>query len=325
VTTTELRGVNPEAAVDAIRARAARFQAGDRGPDGRKLALVVEGGALRGVCSAGGVAALEHLGLTDVFDQVYGTSAGAMNASYFVAGQARLGIRVYYEDMNRREIVNPWRLWRILDLDRLFRQSILGDKRLHLDAVRAARSRLFIAALEIETGAGRLFEAQALDGEDNLLAALRAATAAPFLYNRPATVEGRRCIDAGLVNAFPVADAVAAGCTDILVLLTRPSGYRRPPAGPLMRWLFNRVCARGAPRLRRAFALRHERDASLRDLAFGRSPAPGGVNIATICTDDAELVQRMTTDGSRLRAAALAFGRKTLRALGANPEAWSLA
>ena len=94
--------MNAPAAIAAIKARAARFRAGDRAPDGRKLALVVEGGALRGVCSAGGVVALEHLGLTDVFDHVYGTSAGVMNASYFVAGQARLGIRIYYEDMNRR-------------------------------------------------------------------------------------------------------------------------------------------------------------------------------------------------------------------------------
>lgn len=320
----DLHGVNPEAAVAAIRARAARFKAGDRSPDGRKLALVVEGGALRAVCSAGGVVALEHLGLTEVFDQVYGTSAGAMNASYFVAGQARLGIRIYYEDMNRRAVVNPWRFWKILDLDRLFEQTIVRDKRLRLDAVLAARSRLFIAALDAETGAGRMFDAQALGSEERLLSALRAATAVPFLYHRPMTVDGRRYFDAGLVNAFPVAEAMAAGCTDILVLLTRPLGYRRPRARRWIRWLFTRLYARGNPRLARAVALWHQRDTAVRDLAFGRSPPPDGANIATICTDSDEGVGRMTTDAGRLRAAAIAFGRKTLRALGANPDGWTL-
>ncbi|HEX3904627.1 MAG TPA: patatin-like phospholipase family protein [Polyangia bacterium] len=308
----------------AIQQRAARWKAGDRSPDGRQLALVVEGGALRGVCSAGGVVALEHLGLTEVFDHVYGTSAGVMNACYFVAGQAQLGIRIYYEDMNRREIVNPWRFWRILDLDRLFGQTILGAKRLRLESVLTARSKLFIAALEAETGTGRLFDAQALGSSEGLLAALRGATAVPFLYNRPSPVEGRRCLDAGLVNAFPVVDAVAAGCTDILVLLTRPFGYRRPRAGRFMRWLFNRLCAHGNPQLARAYALRHQRDAALRDLAFGRSPTPAGVNIATICTDDGESVQRTTTDRAVLRGAAVAFGRKTLRVLGADPDGWEL-
>jgi predicted patatin/cPLA2 family phospholipase len=321
---SDLRGVNPEAAVDAIRARAARFKAGDRSPDGRKLALVVEGGALRGVCSAGGVVALEHLGLTDLFDHVYGTSAGVMNASYFLAGQARLGIRVYYEDMNRREIVNPWRVWNILDLDRLFEQSILGDKRLRLDAVLASRSKLFIAALLVETGRGTLFEARALGSEENLLAALRAATAVPFLYRRPTLVDGRHCLDAGLVNSFPVADALAAGCTDVLVLLTRPHGYQRPRAGRFMRWLFNRLHARGNHRLAQAYARRHEEDAAIRDLAFGRAPPTHGANVATICTDEGQAVGRMTTDRKLLRAAALAFGRKTLRALGADPTGLAL-
>jgi len=321
---SDLRGVNPEAAVSAILARAERRRSGDRSPDGRKLALVVEGGALRGVCSAGGVVALEHLGFTDLFDHVYGTSAGAMNASYFLAGQARLGIRVYYEDMNRREIVNPWRFWNILDLNRLFAESILGQKRLRLDAVLASRSKLFIAALEAESGAGMLFDAQALGQEEKLLAALRASTAVPFLYRRPTLVDGRLCLDGGLVNSFPIADALAAGCTDVLVLLTRPHGYRRPPAGPFLRWLFNRLHARGNPLLARAFARRHEEDAAIRDLAFGRASAPAGANVATICTDDGEVVGRMTTDRGLLRAAALAFGRKTLRVLGADPAGWTL-
>ncbi len=321
---SDLHGANPQAAIDAIRARAARYRAGDRAPDGRKLALVVEGGALRGVCSAGGVVALEQLGLTDLFDQVYGTSAGVMNASYFLAGQAHLGIRVYYEDMNQRAIVNPWRFWNILDLDRLFARSIMGSKRLRLDAVLASRSRLYIAALVAETGAGTLFDAQALGGEAQLLAALRAATAVPLLYNRPTSIDGRRCLDAGLVNSFPVTDALQSGCTDVLVLLTRPRGYRRPAAGRFMRWLFNRICARGNPRLLQAYACRHEKDAAARDLAFGRAAAPAGAHVATICTDDLEIVGRMTTDRELLRQAAIAFGRKTLRVLGGDPDSFKL-
>jgi predicted patatin/cPLA2 family phospholipase len=321
----DLRGVNPEAAVAAVRARAARYRAGDRSPDGRKLALVVEGGALRGVCSAGGVAALEHLQLTEVFDQVYGTSAGVMNASYFVAGQAQAGIRIYYEDMNRRAIVNPWRFWKMLDLDRLFEQAILRDKKLRLDVLLSSRTKLFIAALDERAGTRHLFDAQALGSEAKLLSALHAATAAPLIYNRPVWVEGRRYMDAGLVNAFPVEDAVAAGCTDILVLLTRPWGYCRPRAGRITRWFFNRLCARGNPPLARAYALRHEKDALSRDLAFGRAAVPAGTSIATICTDEDEVVQRMTTDRALLRAAALSFGRKTLRVFGADPGAWTVA
>jgi predicted patatin/cPLA2 family phospholipase len=320
----DLHGVNAPAAIEAIRARTGRFRAGDRSTDGRKLALVVEGGALRGVCSAGGTVALEDLRMTDVFDHVYGTSAGVMNASYFLAGQSRYGIRIYYEDMNRRDIVNPWRLWKILDLERLFQRAVMGSKRLDLDAILGSRSRLFIATLEMQGATGRLFDAQALGTGAKLLGALRAATAAPLLVRGQHSVEGFPCMDAGVVNAFPVEDAIAAGCTDILVMLTRPVGYRRSPADRLSRWLFNRFCARGNPHLSRAFAVRHERDARHRDIAFGRGSVPQGVNIATICTDDGEVVQRLTRDAGLLKAGALSFGRKVLRAFGADPEGFSL-
>jgi len=317
----QLHGVNAQGAIDAIKARAARRSPA---PDGRKLGLVIEGGALRGVCSGGGIVALDLLGFRDVFDEVYGTSAGAMNASYFLAGQTKMGISIYYEDMNRREIVNPLRFWRIVDLDRLFRRTLMGSKRLRLDAVLAARSKLYIATLEKSTGTSVLLDAKALGGEEGLLAALRASTAVPLLYNRPVDVGGRLCMDAGIVNAFPLENAIAAGCTDILVLLTRPCGYRRKTPGAATRWLFKRHCAHGNPDLMRAFDRYVERDTAVRDLAFGRVPLPRQVNIATLCTDDVEIVQRMTTDATLLHAGATAFGRKTLRAFGADPDVWAL-
>jgi predicted acylesterase/phospholipase RssA len=50
------------------------------------VALVIEGGGMRGVAAGGMVSALERLGLRDAFDSVHGSSAGAVAASYFVAG-----------------------------------------------------------------------------------------------------------------------------------------------------------------------------------------------------------------------------------------------
>ena len=66
--------------------------------DGYKLGLAIEGGAMRGVVSAGMVTALEYLGLLRVFDAVYGSSAGAFNGAFFLAGQAAFGTTIYYLD-----------------------------------------------------------------------------------------------------------------------------------------------------------------------------------------------------------------------------------
>eukprot|EP00959_Pyramimonas_sp_CCMP1952_P399425 8368859-Pyramimonas_sp.AAC.1 len=42
---------------------------------------------MRGVVSGGGLTALHDLGMRDLFDATYGSSAGAMNLTYFLAGQ----------------------------------------------------------------------------------------------------------------------------------------------------------------------------------------------------------------------------------------------
>ena len=57
--------------------------------DGRRVALVIEGGGMRGVVSAGMTAAIEQLGLRDSFDEVHGASAGAFNAAFLLAHRRR--------------------------------------------------------------------------------------------------------------------------------------------------------------------------------------------------------------------------------------------
>jgi len=316
-----LDGVNPAAVIDAIRARAALWRAGDRAADGRRLGLVVEGGAMRGVCSAGGLAALAHLGLRDLFDEIYATSAGAMNASYFLSGQAHLGIRVYYEDLVQDRVINPWRVWKILDLDHVFDRILTGGKALDEKAVTGSRTKLFVSMLDAQTGELLLVDTRA--SRAPLMTVLKASTAIHVAYNRSIEVDGRLCIDAGVANPFPMQEALASGCTDLLVLLTRPRGFRREKPGRASDWIF-RMYARGKSELRRAYARQPERDAELRALALGEAPARAGVNIATLCVGDEEVVERLTVDPIRLHAAAVGCGRRMLSVLGADGAAWSL-
>jgi len=316
-----LDGVNPGAVIDAINARAARWRASPRAADGRRLGLVVEGGAMRGVCSAGAMAALAHLGLTDLFDEIYATSAGAMNSSYFLSGQADLGIRIYYEDMVRGRVINPWRIWKVLDLDHVFDRILTGRKALDSEAVRGSRTQLYVSMLDAATGELLLVDTRTAQAP--LMTVLKACTAIPVAYNRSIEVDGRLCIDAGVANPFPMQEALASGCTDLLVLLTRPRGFRREKPGRASDWIFN-AYARGKSELRRAYARQPERDAELRDLALGRAPVRAGVNIATLCVGEEEVVQRLTVDPVRLHAAAVGCGRRMLKVMGADWEGWSL-
>jgi hypothetical protein len=66
--------------------------------DGYKIALAIEGGGMRGCVTAGMVAAVHHLGLSDTIDVVYGSSAGTVIGAYFITRQLPwFGPELYYD------------------------------------------------------------------------------------------------------------------------------------------------------------------------------------------------------------------------------------
>ena len=317
-----LHGARPEAVIAAIQERAARRRAGDPRADGRKIALVIEGGAMRAVCSAGGAAALAHMVLSDVFDEVYATSAGAMNASYFLSHQPSSGIRVYFENCTTRAFLNPLRFWKVLDVDYIFDYVVTVEKPLDVQRVMSSRSTLYVAVADRHTGEGRLIDTRTSNAP--LLAVLKAATAIPVLYNRSVMIEGRPSVDGGMAIPFPLEQALSNGCTDVMVLLTRSADHVSVPPNSASRWMFDALCGRGAAGLNRAFATRHERANAARALALGRTPAPNGARIATLCPDAPEAIGRTTSDPAALRAAATRYGRAMLRAFGVDAPSWDV-
>jgi predicted patatin/cPLA2 family phospholipase len=237
---------------DLLRARAAR---GTRAPhdDGASIALAVEGGAMRGVVSAGMVSALEDLGMTHAFDAVYGSSAGAINAAYFLAGQAKVGTSIYYEDINNRRFIDLRRaLTRrpIVDLDFLIDEIARRRKPLAIDRVLGARSPLSVIATDVGGECVATFRDFADDRR--LFDALRAGATMPVVAGAPCEIDGHRYLDASLSEPIPVPTAETDGHTHVLVLLTRAGAMRARPSA------FDRYFV--GPRLRRvspALALRY--------------------------------------------------------------------
>jgi len=312
-------GVNPAGTIDLLKERARCFKQRREPVDGRKACLIVEGGAMRGVISCSALMALEDLGMTAVFDEVYGASAGAVNAAYFLAGQAAYATSIYYQKINNTRILR--RLWhrKIVDIDDLFNTVIAGDRRLRVDRVLASRSRLFITIADASTGQAFLGIAQS--SETPLLTLLKASTAMPLLYNGLVTVDGRDCFDGGLINPLPIPDAIESGCTDLLVLLTRPANFRECSPSRIEQQIFDILCARGNAALMRSYRNTHLRENTIRDIALGRQMVPDGVNIATICPEDTDpKIERMTRDTSLLKAAAIASAKRTFEAFGHRVE-----
>lgn len=86
-----------------------------KGEDGCKVALVVEGGGMRGCVTAGMVCAIYYLGLQDTIDVIYGSSAGTVIGSYFNTRQLPwFGPEVYYDSLTTagRKFINTRRFLR---------------------------------------------------------------------------------------------------------------------------------------------------------------------------------------------------------------------
>ncbi len=315
-------GINPSKVIATIKQRRANRKAGHTGPDGRKLALVLEGGAMRAAGPAGGAMALEHLGLTAIFDEVYATSAGVMNAGYFLSGQADMGITIYFEDLTTGRFLNILRFWKIVDVDYVIDEVAAINKPLDVRRILDSPTRFYVTVMN-EAGEASLVDTKLT--ETPLLTVLKAALAMPILYNRTVEVDGKNCMDGGLRIPFPLPQAIENGCTDILLLLSRSREYVCARYSWLECLLFNLICARGRAGLSEACALHHLYSRSVRDMALGRaSLAPPNVNIATICLERSEGIHQTTVNPAALRAAAVSYGRRTLQAFGVDPQGWDL-
>lgn len=240
--------------VSLVESRLASYSLPGRRSDGLELCLAIEGGAMRGVVSAGMVSALEHLGLRDVFDAVYGTSAGAINGAYFLSAQAADGTTIYYENVNsskfiaRRRIVTPGR---VMSLEFLLDHVMVHEKILDWQAVLDSAVPLKVVVTSMERR-----RAEVLDGfrsREELWESLRASARIPVIAGPPVQIDGERYLDGGVYAKIPLDLAIADLCTHVLVLQVRPEGMERPAPGPLRRWVVRRYLRKFDPELARRY------------------------------------------------------------------------
>ncbi len=236
---------------------------------------------MRGVISAGMVWALEDLGYTDAFDAIYGSSAGAINAAYFLAGQAGIGTRIYCEDINTRSFIDlgrPLRGRPILNLEFLLDEVAGRRKVLNVTRVLDCASPLTVLATDVDAQAAHAFGP--FGSSHELFGALRAGATMPVVAGGPFVYQGRRYLDASLSEPIPVPTAEARGHSHILALLTRsaqmgprPSAFDRFFVGPRLRRVSPALAARYLTRAEPYSALMRAIDAGTGPL--GRSDVTG--------------------------------------------------
>jgi predicted patatin/cPLA2 family phospholipase len=237
-------------------------------------ALVVEGGALRGVFSTGLLDGFLEARFNP-FDLFIGVSSGASNLAAYLAGMIGRNGRIYMDYSLRPEFISFTRFLRgghLIDLDWLWEITI-REVRLDLAAIYAHRKPFIVVMTDVQTGEARYRPSSA----DDLEHLLKASSAVPLLYRDYPKLEGRSMTDGGVADALPVGEAIRRGARRIMVVRSRKWDYakKHDPAEYLLCW-----SVRHHPSLQRAIARRVER--YNRSVALIRRPPPG-VAIVEIC------------------------------------------
>jgi predicted patatin/cPLA2 family phospholipase len=294
--------------LDVLRARRASGSRPLERDDGARVALIVEGGGMRGIVSAAMAAVLEREGLTQALDLVVGTSAGALNGAALLAGVAGPCAEAYASDFASRRFINPARLavgrpaidvaWTLdyasamLDEDR-HRRTLSSPIELHCVAV------------DVDTC--EPVDLTGMSTRETLYSALLASSRLPYVGGDPVEHEGRRYIDGGLVEPIPLGPALAAGATHVLVFQTRPIGVpRSSPGGVTDRLIVRRLRALNPALVDLYRARIAEYDRITADLAArAADPAAGPPWVEVVRPPrGAPSVSQLERDPAALRAAA---------------------
>jgi predicted patatin/cPLA2 family phospholipase len=237
-------------------------------PEGARIALVVEGGGMRGAVSGGMALALDELGLARAFDAAYGSSAGTLNAMWLLSGRVRDGIPTWTDPALVGELMSRRRILRrrpIVDIETLVERRYEQLAPGLFDAVLAGPTELHPIATEVSTGEPVDLHAYIRDPA-SLRLAIRASATLPMLAGPPVTVDGRRFLDAGLSAAIPFRAAFADGATHVLLLRSRRQGELATPPAGLGGRVMTRLLRRIDPAIATGFETRADREGEDEDL-----------------------------------------------------------
>lgn len=217
-----------------------------------KTALILEGGAMRGMFTCGVMDVLMENGI--VFDGVAGISAGAVFGCNFKSGQIGRPIRYnkkYCRDPRYCSIRSLIRTGDLYGADFCYRE--LPDVLDPFDRKAFQKNPMvfYAGATEVETG--ECVFHRCTDGGKTDMLWFRASASMPVV-SRPVRIGGREYLDGGISDAVPYRYMEQQGYSRNVIVLTQPSGYRKKPENIQVLKLF----LRRYPKIIEAMEHRHE-------------------------------------------------------------------
>ena len=189
-----------------------------------KITLILEGGAMRGLYSAG---------ILDVFmenninaDVVYGVSAGALFGLNYKSRQIGRALRYnlkYAHEKNYMGLYSLITTGDIMNKDFCFKKLVYELDKLDFETYKNTPIDFYAVVTNLQTGKPEYIK---IDDAEQDMEYFRASGSMPFV-SKPVEINGNLYLDGAMSDAVPFKKVLETNCEKIIVILTRPSGYRK--------------------------------------------------------------------------------------------------
>lgn len=270
-----------------------------------KKGLIMEGGAMRGMFTAGVIDVMMEQGIE--FDGAVGVSAGACFGCNYKSKQIGRVIR-YNTRFSRDKRYGGFRVLlkegNFYSKDFCYGELPLKYDIFDYDTYESNPMEFYVVCTDVDTGKAEYHKYE--NRHDHGLEWIRASASMP-LVSRMVEIDGRRFLDGALADAIPVQFFESLGYDRNVAILTQPLGFRKKPDTllPLMKQYYRKY-----PKLVEAMTGRHlQYNASLDHIA--RREAAG--ELLVIRPPEKLPIKRTEKDPEKLRMA-YEIGRHTAEA-----------
>ncbi|MCR5293559.1 MAG: patatin family protein [Lachnospiraceae bacterium] len=192
-----------------------------------KTGLVMEGGGLRGMFTAGVLDVFMEEGIT--FDGAVGTSAGVVfgcNIKSLQHGRAiRYNLR-FAKDKRYCSVSSLIKTGDIFGADFCYKEIVKNLDRFDIETFARNPMEFYACTTDMETG--RAVYKKLKYGDERDLLWFRASASMP-LVSRPVEIRGKKYLDGGLSDSVPLRFFEHKGYERNVVILTQPENYEKKP------------------------------------------------------------------------------------------------
>lgn len=192
----------------------------------KKVGMVLEGGSMRGIFTAGVLDTLLENNIE--IDSIIGVSAGALFGVNYFSKQKGRAIRYNKKYLGDKRYISTHSLFftgNIVNKNFAFYKITKELDPYDNETFIKNNKDFYVTTTNIETGEAEYLK---ITNVYEQLEEFRASSAVPFA-SKIIKINGKKYLDGGISDSIPLEKCLSLGYEKIIVILTQPLGFQKPP------------------------------------------------------------------------------------------------